>query len=98
MLKIRHSIGPASDVEYSTFDGQMIECQIFDIQRRPIWDRKLNRIFLHTSNPKGMFLTFQAHSLSKCDNDIFYVQKNYFRAKINIIVLKTFKESKISEH
>ena len=46
MLKIRHPKKGASDVEYSTFDGRLIECRIFDIRRRPISDRKSN-LFVH---------------------------------------------------
>ena len=61
ILKIRHSIGRASDIEYWTFYGRILDveyltfdvrptgCRIFEIRRRPISDRKSNRIFLHTS-------------------------------------------------
>ena len=62
ILKIQHSIGRASDIEYWIFDGRISDveysifdvrptgCRIFDIRRRPISDRKSNGIFLHTSN------------------------------------------------
>ena len=33
MLEIRHSIGRASDVDYSTFDGRPFECRKYDIRR-----------------------------------------------------------------
>ena len=43
--------------EYSTFDGRLIECRIFDIRRKPISDRKSDRIFLHTSTLNSMTTT-----------------------------------------
>ena len=36
ILKIRHSIGRASDVDYSTFNGRPIECRKSDIRRRAL--------------------------------------------------------------
>ena len=36
MSKIRHPKKDASDVEYSTFDGQLIECLKSDIRRRAL--------------------------------------------------------------
>ena len=36
MLKIRHSIGRASHVDYSTFDERPIECRKSDIRRRAL--------------------------------------------------------------
>ena len=47
--------GRTSDVEYSTLDRRSVECRIFDVRRRPITDRKSNRIFLHTSNVHQRF-------------------------------------------
>ena len=39
-----------SNVENPTSEEGRFACRIFDIRRRPISDRKSNRIFLHTSN------------------------------------------------
>ena len=50
MSNIRHSTDGWSNVEYSKSETPFFGCRIFDIRRRPITDRKSDRIFLHTSS------------------------------------------------